>query len=362
MRKNRFIFLQKHTGFLCLLLCAVMFFATGCGQEGSTKVVLTTGLNSNEVFRIETVSCYKPEMMVYITNMQNQYESVYGDKIWESSADGESLEQNVKDNALAKMAQVKTMNLMALEMGVELDNSEIKQVENAADKYFDSLNTTEIEALEVNQDTIYKLYEEYYIAQKVYQEIIKDINPEVSDDEARNIKVEYILIKTYSQDGTGKRIEYTENAIQTARDRAQTAYERAMDGENFEDLIIEYNEDDESVISLGKTDIGDLAIRNMLFDMANDEISPVFQTSDGFRIVKILSTYDIDETDANKIEIVEQQREAVFGEKYDEFVSGLTRKLNDPLWNSITFLHDKNITTSDFFSVADDTFVSTQFH
>ena len=33
---------------------------------------------------------------------------------------------------------------------------------------------------------------------QVYEYIIKDINPEISDDEARTITVDYILIKTYT--------------------------------------------------------------------------------------------------------------------------------------------------------------------
>ena len=62
-----------NTVFLCLFFCAVIYAVTGCGSDLSdTKVVLTTGLNKDEVFRIESVSCSKPEMMVYITNMQNQ--------------------------------------------------------------------------------------------------------------------------------------------------------------------------------------------------------------------------------------------------------------------------------------------------
>ncbi len=37
------------------------------------------------------------------------------------------------------------------------------------------------------------LYREYAMADKVYQLIIQDINPEISDDEARKITVQQIL-------------------------------------------------------------------------------------------------------------------------------------------------------------------------
>ncbi|MDE7359666.1 MAG: peptidylprolyl isomerase, partial [Lachnospiraceae bacterium] len=56
---------------------------TGCGDgEGfGTKVVLTTGFEKDEIFRIETSSCKLPELMVYLTTIQNRYESVYGQEI-----------------------------------------------------------------------------------------------------------------------------------------------------------------------------------------------------------------------------------------------------------------------------------------
>ena len=68
-----------------LLGAAVMMISAlaGCGKN--TKVVLTAGLKKNEVFRISSASCVLPEVMVYLTNMQNQYESVYGSQIWNAS-------------------------------------------------------------------------------------------------------------------------------------------------------------------------------------------------------------------------------------------------------------------------------------
>ena len=62
------------------VLCGMLLFSfCGCGKgEVQTKVVLTTGFNKDEIFRIETMSCTLPEAMVYLTNTQDQYVSVYG--------------------------------------------------------------------------------------------------------------------------------------------------------------------------------------------------------------------------------------------------------------------------------------------
>jgi len=333
-------------------------FLSGCSTDFSdTKIVLTTGLAKDELFRIEDMSCSRPEIMVYLTNMQNQYENVYGEAIWETEADGTTLEERVKDNALAKMAQVKTMNLMAKTYGIEVTSSEQKSVENAADIYYGSLNNTEITAMGINRETIVSLYREYLIAKKVYEYIIKDVNPEVSDDEARNITIEYIMIHNYTLDGAGRKIRMDTDEEHAAYARAVEAHDRAAAGEDFDLLVAEYSDSEEFTVSLGKDDIDNVYLKTTLFDLANGEMTDVMTVDDGYMIALCLSTYNLEETDLNKITIVEREREMVFGQKYDEYVGDLTRKLNDKLWEEIGFLHDPDISTSDFFTVADDNLI-----
>ena len=101
-------------GIVGILLALLMLGSalTGCAKDTeNVKVVLTTGFGKDEVFRIEDVSCTKSEMMVYLTNIQNRYEKVYGKEILDTEIDGVTLEENVKETAIANMAQIKAMTL-----------------------------------------------------------------------------------------------------------------------------------------------------------------------------------------------------------------------------------------------------------
>lgn len=341
-----------------LLLAAVVASGslTGCGKAGfGTKVVLTTGFDKDEVFRIETSSCTLPEIMVYLTNIQNRYESVYGEEIWSTNVGGVTLEQNVKDIALAQIAQIKTMNLMAKQYEVELSDEEKAQVENAASAYYNSLNDTEIERMGVSEKTINNLYTEFALAEKMYQYTIRDINPEISDDEARTITVQHILIKTYALDGTGKKIDYTQHAKEEAYKQACQVLKLVQEGEDFDELIRRYSEDDKSTYSFGKGEM-DAAFEAAAFNLGKDEISDIVETEFGYHIIKCLNTFDKEETDANKIKIVDERRTEAFGQEYDAFVETLTRKLNEELWDSVSFIHDENVNTKDFFDVYSEYF------
>lgn len=345
IRKKRFL-----AGLLVILLAISVLCGCGNINDKNVKVVLTTGFDNDEVFRIEEMSCRLPEIMVYLTNIQDQYEGVYGSEIWNTNPGGITLEENVKDIALAKIAQIKTMNLMAKQYQVELDDREEALVKEAAADYYASLNETEIEQMGVTEDTIRTLYKEYALAEKVYQFIIKDINPEISDDEARTITVQQILIRTYALDGTGKKIEYTSEAREDAYETACEVLSKLENGADFDEMIRHYNEDDKSTYSFGKGEM-DPAFEEAAFNLGTDEISDIVESEYGYHIIKCINTFDREETDSNKIMIVEQRRKEVFGQEYDQFVKSLTRKLNDELWNGLHFIHNDEVKTTSFFYV-----------
>ena len=101
--------------------------------------------------------------------------------------------------------------------------------------------------------------------------------------------------------------------------------------------MAEYNEADESTISFGKGDMED-EYDKAAFNLGTEKVSGIVETSDGYVIIKCISTFNREETEANKVKIVEERKREVFGAQYDAFVSTLTKELNEKLWNSITLM------------------------
>lgn len=332
-------------------LLLALFCLTACGKiNRDTKIVLTTGFTKDEVFRIETASCYKKEVMVYLTNLQNRYEQIYGAEIWRQEQNGVTIEQSVKESVLAELAQIKTMNLMAEKYGLSLDEAEQDAVNEAAKVYFESLTEAEREALDVTPDTIRQLYREYALADKVYEYMIKDVNPEISDDEARTVIVQQILVKFGEQGVTEDAESYTEQQKSYAYARAKEALRRIEAGEDFDVVATRYNEAAESTVSIRKGDT-DAAYEEEAFRLGNEETSEIFETKEGYCILKCISTLNREETDLNKVKIVEERKREAFSKEYDSFVQTLTRHMNEELWQEITLLHDSSITTRSFFDV-----------
>ena len=299
---------------------------TACGGADGTKVVFTTGFGKNEVFRIGDESCSKAEIMIYLTTIQNQYANVYGTEIWNTSLNGVTLEDNVKETVLARIAQIKTMYLLAKEKEVTLDEAEEAKVVQATQEYYSSLNYTEIETMGATEEIVENLYREYAMADKVF-------------------------FATASTDMDGNLKPYSESSIRKAYEKACEVRAMAVDGEHdFTELASKYSDDSEITYSFGKGE-AERAYEEAAFNLATDEVSQVVKCERGYYIIKCTNTLDREETDANKLKIVEERKREVFGQEYDSFVNTLVRQLNDKLWDEITLITDEQVTTDNFFDV-----------
>jgi len=344
---------------VALIAVFVLSAVAGCGGKNSfkdgVKLVFTTGFDSDEVFRIDKSSCRLPEAMVYLTNVKNQYEVTFGSEIWQASYEGETLEENIKETVLAYIARIKALNLLAKQHKLALSDEELANAKKAAETYYASLKDVEKELLGVDEKTLCTMYEEYALSEKVYAYLIADINPEISDDEARTITVQYIMIKTYSMNEAGERVPYSQQAKNEAYQKAKEALGRAKAGEDFTSLIAEYNEDSNSSYSFGKGSM-DASFEEAAFNLGTDEISGIVETDLGYHIIKCISTFDRDETDRNKVKIVEERRRQVFNEEYTSFVENLTRNINQELWDNVGFIENEEVVTCSFFEIYQDIF------
>lgn len=334
---------------IVILIAISLMLLVGCGSK---RYVLTTGFERTELMRINGVSTYLPEMMLYLTTVQNQYEEIYGEDIWNQPYEDVSLEDRVKDMVLAKLAQIKVMNLMASEYELEFSEEELEKINKATDSFYDGLCDAEKESLKLKREDVFKAYSEYAMADKVYEYIIKDVNPEISDDEARTITIQQIMIKTFSLDANGNKVKFSDRAMQEAKSTARIVRELAVSqGESFELLQAKYDEGGLKTCSFLRGEV-EKEIEEAAFSLSLEEVSDIIETEDGFYIIKCISDFDIDETQANKLVILKERKSKAFNEQYEQYLESITKILNKSLYDSIEMIHDPNVKTSTFFDAS----------
>ena len=244
-------------------------------------VVVTGGFAEGEVFRINTLSCNRSEMNIYLTNMANAYEATFGEQIWTTSAGNTTIEDAFKETVLAKVTRIKVLNLMAKEEKITLSGDERKSLKKAAKAYMKTLSKNEKAELGADEDLVYQMYSEYALAEKVYNSIVDEVDFEISDDDARSITVEQIFIKTYHEDTHGRLTDYSDAAKAEAKERALAIREKAVTESDFESLCALYNEEDESTHTYRRGEMPE-TYENVAFALEEGEISYVITTDDGY--------------------------------------------------------------------------------
>ncbi len=331
---------------------------SGCAKkdEEPTQIVLTTDFSEDEIFRIDNLNCTVPEANIYMYTAEDQYTDVFGKEIWNTDIRGSMLLDELKDVTLARLAQIKAMALLAASRSVELDEEETAKVHEAAQKYIAGLDPMCIAKLAISEEKVEQMYRDYALADKVYDSITANVNPEISDDEARTIKVKHILIKTYESDEEGNKTIFGTDRRNAAFEKAVAIRKEAVaEGADFEALIDKYSEDTTAEYVFGKGTMPE-KFEEAAFQLGTDEISDVVQTDYGFHIIKCISTFDRDETDANKQRILKQRKKEAFNATYEEFIKTLHSNLNNKLWDSLDFSIDDEIKTTNFFDVYNEVF------
>lgn len=331
MLKCRF---SKYINFIIVICSLAVVSLSGCGKD--SRIILTTGFDEDELFRIDGLSCSRAEFMVYLTNIQDQYELAFGKKIWDADTGDMTLEQNLRQTVLARLAKIKMMNRMAENLNIELSSDEKKRAEKAAETYYSSLSPEEIEAMGgVNRKTITLMYNEYALACKLYDQLTADVDAEISDDEARTVTV--MQIKAAD------------------RGTADSILRRLKDGESFDAIAMSESETDDMILSVAG-DYEDENVRTACFALGEGELSNVVEGNDGYYIFSCLSTLDREQTDLKKEKIADERREAAFNDSYNSFAEGKRCYLNEELYEKIVFTGGGNVDTADFFDVYEKSF------
>lgn len=322
---------NKKFKILCTLVLVSQLLC-GC-SIGGQKVVLTSGVSKNEVFKIDGQKCSVKTAKVYLANNQNIYGKSYGIDLWEQNYKTDELEEYVKDITLEQMTKVVCMDLLAAERGITLSEEESAKAMARAKNYFESLNAAELEYMGVDEADIVKIYENRALARKLYDSLTQSVNEEVSDDEARVMQALVIFVKEKS---TAKQVK-----------------KQLQAGEDFLTVANNYDEAGNIDRTFARGELPKI-VEDYAYALENDEVSSMIETTEGYYFLKCINKFNQELTDINKEKIAKAREKAAFDDVYEAFVATLPSNFNEKIWNEITLQTDGSITTDSLFELEDE--------
>lgn len=278
------------------------------------------------------------QTMIIITTEKNRYQDVYTDQIWSVKVDdeGTTFQTYLLNEVKNFMINMKTMNLLADKQGIELDNAEKETVRQLSEEYFTGLTDKDIAFMNVTREDVEKMYEEYHLANKVVNELTKDLNLEVSDNEAKVIEVNEI--------------------VTSEREKAEEAYQKLQEeGVKFADIAKTYSEEEEMNQKIGR---GDLAkeLEDAAFGLMAGEISQPIASGSRYYIFQCVNDYDQNATQERKKELFKERKNQAFRQVYDQFTPDNPIKLDSEIWNQPAFTKGDGTTTTNFFELYQEYF------
>lgn len=327
--------MKKKIVSILMVACMSLGILQGC-RIGNTEYVWDTRVKSNDyIFTINESGCGETEARLYLCNYKNLFGNDYGIDLWKYDFEGASLEDYVKDITLDELVRVYTMGLIAQEQQMELDGDEKKKVKNAASEYYDSLSDEERDYIGASKDDVQEIYEHYALAMKLYKSLTDGKNEEVSDDDARVVR----LLQIYVEDS----------------DTAKAVEKQLSAGNEFETVASTYNKAEADEITATRGQLPQ-EVEAVAFEMENDQVSDRIKTGKGFYFIKCISKNEQSLTEANKEVIKIEREEEQFKATYNKFYKDSIYNLNDDIWTRVKLDKDIEITTDSFFEVYDKFF------
>ena len=291
------------------LMAALTVPSLGGCKVGNTQIRLSSGQlrNHNAIVRINDHKYDIRYAKLYLCNYRNLYGKAYGTDLWESyDAD---LEQYVKDVTVQELTHIACMDILAENQDMHLSEQEKKQAARAAKEYYQSLTEEEKTFIGLYEREIRTAYEEYALAEKLYHALTQGTDEEISDDEARVVRVQQIYVKE-------------KEALRAVQ-------------ENYPD-----------------------AIEEIVFNLDDGACSDVIAADDGYYIIRCLNKFEKDLTEENKEKIRVKKKKERFENEYQTFVKNSTFCLNDNLWDDVTLKDVSGIGTDSFFSTYEKYFTT----
>lgn len=314
------------------MLCCCLLQLGGC-RIGEMELRLEKNelTSYKNVFQINDEKYPVEIAKLYLCNYRNLYGRTNGLNLWENTKT-DSLETYVKDVTIQELSRIVCMKQLAVEKELSLSQEEKNLAKKAAEEYYGTLNEAELSYTEITKKQVQQAYEDYALANKLYQVLTEDTHEEVSDDEARVIRVLQIHVKDE------KSAKAVEKELKEKSDFAAVA-------EN-------YNTTGKVEKTIARGDL-DQAVEDIVFNLDNEEISGRIETEDGYYFMKCLNKFEENLTEKNKEKIRISREKQKFEDSYEKFVDQAQFRMNDHLWNKISLADTEKITTDSFFQVYD---------
>ncbi len=336
-RKNKILIIIG----LCLIVGISLVVAYIQLRPREILVVKGTGENNQSI----TNKVYYTDAMYDIYTAETQYNSyesiyqqIYGTTYWAAENvdnEGRNGSQAVKKQIMDALKQREILYMESLKNKVELTAEEQQSVTQDVNSTMQNMSDKQKKISGLDSATLQEIFEKQALADKYKEQVIAGLGIDeealkktVSKKDYRQYTLQYYTIaKTETKAGESEATQKSEEDLKKAKDDITALQKKAVSAEDFTKGLItdsdNNNIDDKTGISYSTenlietdTDFMTEKARKQVKAMKNGQVSGVIETKDAYFVVKMVNNDDPEAYDAQCEQVVSDEKENKFQEKY----------------------------------------------
>lgn len=333
---------------ILILTVALAVMLSGCNKSSEKKLDTKSAVFTIEKDNKTVDAVSESYAWLYVLMYKDQYESFFGSEFWdEESEDGTTYGEMFKEELLDEIKQVKILALEAEANGVTLNDEEKDICASNAQEYIESIEEDTLKKTGITADTLAEYDEDYTLYDKYKNELLKEKDVEINEDDVRQSDLFILNFETVDYDEEGEEVQVSDKKKAEQKKKAEEAYAMLKEGKDIETVAEEFGFDpDVCQMTTGKTaeadqdEYYDEAFETAAFALKEGEYSEVTECRDGYYIIQMITEENEEETAAAMESAEEAKADEIFMPMLEEMEEKYEVTMNEENWDKISFSAD----------------------
>lgn len=300
------------------------------------EVVSSNPFLGETILQVDDEKVSYSETILYVKYIQAYYESIFGETIWDYNLGNKTIGDLAKQDVIDTIVERKIAKKQWNEYEVVITEEDEHNISEDSKDYLNNVTNEDLVFYGINEEVVYQFFFDNLMAERVYDATTMNVDTNISDDEAKQITIQYILISTKKTDSKGNSVSISEEDKHDAYVEAQELLIEASSVEDFQ-VFAKSNSDNAQVeMTFGKGEVEKI-VEEAAFALKTGEISNIIDSKDGYLILYCVDDYNEDATLEKKEEIIDERQANEFKSLFQGWEKGVNVKVNDKIWDRVVF-------------------------